>query len=203
MSIRQPLEAPSDQLLRTLASVPVSSPILDLGCGTGEHTEALLRLGFPVHACDPRPDAVRETRARVRNLVDEETAESCVQEVALDALDELDATFDWIVAFQTALFIDSKADLRTLLKTGHSLLEPGGWLYLAVPAPRSEAEEQSVAEGARPAFDDVGIRFPASDLEASRLDTPLVESRPPSRVEEHGEAQIHAIYRRVRAQAPS
>lgn len=202
MSMRFPLEAPSDQLLRTLASVPVSSSVLDLGCGAGEHTEALLRLGFPVHACDPRPDAIEETRTRVRDLVDEETAKSCVQERTLDALDELDTTFDWVIAFQTAPFVDSKGDLRTLLETGHSLLEPGGWLYLAVPA-LPDVEEEKTPEETRPAFDDVGIRLPASDLEASRLDTPLVESRSPSRVEENGETRVHAIYRRVRGQTPA
>lgn len=191
-------EAPSDRLLRTLAAVPVSSPVLDLGCGAGQHTEALLRLGFPVHACDPRPDAVRETRARVQELVDEETAHSCVQEAALGALDALDVSFDWVVASRPEAFLGSASDLKVLLERGGRLLEPGGWLYLTVPA--REDREEGGPPGDSCALDDGGLRFSASDLDVGRLDTELAESRAPERVEENGEVRIHAIYRRVTGQ---
>ena len=187
---------PSDQLLRTLAAVPVSSPVLNLGCGAGRHTEALLRLGFPVHACDPRPDAVDETRAVVRKLVDAETAETCVQQTALGALDELEATFDWVIADRTEALVDSPVDLETLLDKSHDLLAPGGWVYLTVPA-TAESSDEGLTDR-----DDTVIRFSPADLDPEGLDTTLVESRAPSRVEEYGETRVHALYRRVQRSGP-
>lgn len=188
--------SPSDRLLRTLAAVPVSSPILNLGCGKGHHTEALLRLGFPVHACDPRPEAVRETRAVVRELVDAETAETCVQQTSLQGLNDLEATFDWVIADRTEALVGSTTDLETLLGKSHDLLAPGGWVYLTVPA----TAEASV--GAPSPGEDTTIRFAPADLEAETLNTILVESRSPSRVEENGEARVHALYRRVKRSTP-
>lgn len=200
MSSQQTTDPPSDRLLRTLAPVPVSSPVLNLACGEGRHTEALLRLGFPVHACDPRPIAVENTRAVVRDLVDEETAQSCVQTRSLEALDEIDATFDWVIADRTEAFVDSTQALETLLRKSHDLLTPGGWLYLTVPA-TSESEDAATGRSAE-GRDDVAMLFAPSDLEAPNLDTEFVESRSPTRVTEHGETRVHALYRRVERSTP-
>ncbi len=201
MSSHLAADPPSDRLLRTLAPVPVSSPVLDLGCGSGQHTEALLRLGFPVHACDSRPEAVQETRALVRELVDEETAQSCVQETSLQALDEVDATFDWVIGDRTEAFADSSAELETLLRKAHALLSPGGWFYLTVPA-ASESEKRPAAPADSRHLDDRGLQFVPSDLEMSNFDIAFVESRSPSWVEENGEARVHALYRRIARSAP-
>jgi SAM-dependent methyltransferase len=186
--------SPSDELLRTLAAVPVSSPILNLGCGSGDHTEALLRLGFPVHACDPRPDAVKDTQAVVRDLVDEETAETCVQQLSLQELDKLEATFDWVIADRTEALVDSPADLAILLDKSHDLLAPGGWVYLTVPATMDAPGGAS--------RDNTVTRFAPADLDTEALDIKLVESQSPSRVEENGEVRVHALYRRVRRSTP-
>lgn len=188
-------DAPSDHLLRLLASVPVSSTILDLACGAGRHTEALLRLGFPVHACDPRSDAVQTTRDRVRDLIDEETAQSCVQERPLDALDALDATFDWVVADRAEVLLHSAADLRSLLETSRRLLEPGGWLYLTVPA-ASDDQGRTPSEAPRKGKNN-RVRFSTTELKLQHLNVDLAESRPPTRMEENGESRIRALYRRV------
>jgi SAM-dependent methyltransferase len=175
----------------------VSSPVLNLGCGAGHHTEALLRLGFPVHACDPRPEAVRDTRAVVRELVDDETAQTSVQQLSLSTLDDLEATFDWVIADRTEALVTSTADLEILLSKSHDLLAPGGWVYLTVPAaPDTKADDVSTASR-----DDVAIRFAPADLDAQALDISLVESRSPSRVDENGEVRIHALYRRVKRSA--
>lgn len=187
--------APSDQLLRTLASVPVSTPILNLGCGEGRHAEALLRLGFPMHACDPRETAVADTRAIVRELVDDETAQSCVRQTSLDALDDLDATFDWVVADRTEAYLQSPEDVASLFQKTRALLNPGGWLYLTLPAVPEEAEE------AKP-HDDSAISFVPSDLAPSNMNTSFMEVQSPERVEENGETRLHALYRRVKRTAP-
>ena len=186
---------PSDQLLRTLAAVPVSSPVLNLGCGSGRHTEALLRLGFPVHACDPRPESVQQTRAVVRELVDAETAETCVQHMSLQDLDDLEATFDWVIADRTEALIEAPSDLEVLLEKSRDVLAPGGWVYLTVPA-------TTAADEAASDRDDTVIRFAPADLDPEALDTTMAESQPPSRVEEHGETRVHALYRRVARSAP-
>lgn len=181
-------QSPSDHLLRLLASVPPSSAILDLGCGGGCHTEAFLRLGFPVHACDPRPAAVRQTRAVVRALVDADTAQRCVQEVPLENLDGLDASFDWIVADRAEAFVTSRADLTKLFEHSRRLLTPGGWLYVSVPAPRDEADSAASGEAA--------VCDPLA-LEAEHLDVDLTEARAPTRIREEGELRVRALYRRV------
>lgn len=191
----------SDRLLRTLASVPVSSSMLHVGCGAGRHTEALLRLGFPVHACDPRPEAVQTTRAVVRELVDDETAESCVQQRSLQALDTLDETFDWVIVDRTEALVDSPTQLEVLLRKAHGLVSPGGWTYLMAPAAPDGSDELAASEAAQ-GRDDDGIRVHSSDLEAEALDTDLVESRPPSRVHENNAERIHAVYRRVKRSGP-
>lgn len=195
-----PTDTPSDTLLRTLASVPVSTPILNLGCGPGHHAEALLRLGFPMHATDPRPQAVEATRAVVRELVDEETAHSCVRKASLQELEALDATFDWIIADRTEAYLDTPADLDALLARARSLLAPGGWLYLTVPArpAADDGEEEPPAEG----FDDVANLFAPADLQAPTANNNLLESQSPDRIREHGETRLHGLYRRVKPTAP-
>lgn len=197
MNSTSPTDAPSDQLLRTLASVPVSTPVLNLGCGSGRHAEALLRLGFPMHACDPRAEAVADTRGVVRELVDDETAQSCVQQTSLQALDDLDATFDWVIADRTEVYLDAPSDLEALLRRIVPLLNPGGWLYLTVPA-APDAESPEDVQG----LDDVAILFASSDLEIPDLDTPFMEVQSPERVEENQELRFHALYRRVNRPAP-
>ena len=189
MSTHDP-QAPSDHLLRTLAAVPVSSQILDLGCGEGRHTEPLLRLGFPVHACDPRPAAVEATRDRVRDLIGADAVESSVQVTPLDALEDLDATFDWVVADAAETYVADQNDLRVLLAESRRLLKPGGWLYLTLPAP-PEGEE-----GGRAVFS-------LDTVERLRRQADLAEAGDPSRLDEGPAPRIRAIYRRVDPHTPA
>jgi SAM-dependent methyltransferase len=42
----------------------ITGPVLDLGCGTGEHTILLRRLGYDVIGADAAPAAVERARAR-------------------------------------------------------------------------------------------------------------------------------------------
>jgi len=200
-----PTDAPSDTLLRTLASVPVSTPILNLGCGPGHHAEALLRLGFPMHATDPRPEAVTATRAVVRELVDEKTAQACVRKASPQELEALDATFDWIIADRTEAYLDPPTDLDALLAHARSLLAPGGWLYLTVPARplADDAEEEPPVEGVDDvANDDVANLFAPADLQTPTANNNFLESQSPDRVHEHGEIRLHGLYRRVTPAAP-
>jgi SAM-dependent methyltransferase len=187
---------PSDHLLRTLAAVPVSSEILDLGCGRGRHTEALLRLGFPVHACDPRAEAVEATRNTVGDLLEQGEVETVVQRATLETMDYPEATFDWVVAVEAETYVSTEDDLRTLLEKGRRLLKPGGWFYLSLPA----VEEGNSAE----LVDGDPLRISEDTLDQQRTAADLAEASAPSRVETPGGTpRIRAIYRRVEPHTPA
>lgn len=200
MSDHSTQNAPSDRLLRTLASVPVSSSILDLGCGAGHHTEAVLRLGFPVHATDVRSGAIESARERVRTLVDDETAETCVRRWPLAELDAIDETFDWVIGTEPEAYLDSDSDLVSLFDRVERLLTPGGWFYLTLPTTGDGSETPSTNGRQSLAGTD---GWEPEALEADRIDTSLVESRAPQRVDEHGRKRVHAIYRRVEGNGPA
>jgi Methylase involved in ubiquinone/menaquinone biosynthesis len=180
---------PSDHLLRTLAAVPVSSQMLDLGCGEGQHTESLLRLGFPVHACDPRPEAVEAARARVAPLLEEGTVDTTVQVTPLDAIEYPDATFNWVIADPAEIYVASKADLRTLFQESRRVLQPGGWLYVTLPA----SPEGRVN----------GRGFTLETMETLRTAADLAVAREPTRIEEGTSPRLRALYRRVEPQTPA
>jgi SAM-dependent methyltransferase len=173
-----------------LAAVPVSSSILDLGCGVGRHTEPLLRLGFPVHACDPRPESVASTRDRVAELIEEGAVESTVQVTALDSIDYPEETFNWVIADRAEVYASSDDALSTLLEESRRVLAPGGWLYLTLPAPPSADDAESTASN--------GVAFSIYTLEALRKEAHLAEAREPTRIEVQGQPRIRALYRRVR-----
>ncbi len=188
--------SPSDHLLRTLAAVPVSSEILDLGCGLGRHTQALLRLGFPVHACDPRAEAVEATRSSIVDLLEQGEAETVVQVAPLDALDYPDATFDWVVAVDAETYVTEEEDLNTMFEESRRLLKPGGWLYVTLPAVAEEGE----------AIDPVGegpVRFTEEAIDRQRRAADLAVASEPTRLEEEQPARLRAIYRRVEPHTPA
>lgn len=186
----------SDHLLRTLAAVPVSSQILDLGCGRGRHTEALLRLGFPVHACDPRPAAVNAARDTVRDLLEQGSAKTVVQVATLAGLDYPDATFDWVVAVEGETYVSDEEDLRSLFEEGRRLLKPGGWFYVSLPASEEPGEQRDSPSGSP-------IRFTQKALERQRTAADLAEASAPSRIKDEQTTRIRAIYRRVEPQTPA
>ena len=193
-------------LLRTLAAVPVSSHILDLGCGHGRHTEALLRLGFPVHACDPDPDAVDATRERIVPLLDDaDTAEQCVRVASFDGLDDLEDAFDWIVAAELERLVETVDDLRDLLVAARRLLKPGGWLYGVAPAAAVDRsrEEHSAGDGASaPIPEETEVPFTIQTLEDLREDVGLALSSAPEIDDDGPVPRVHAIYRHVTTETP-
>jgi len=184
---------PSHHLLRTLAAVPVSNSVLDLGCGHGRHTEPLLRLGFPVHACDPRPAAVESTRERVQDLVDGDVT-ACVQVSSLEDVGALDASFNWIVADRAEVFLSTREDLTTLFKTARHLLVPGGWLFFTLPA---EPDEQSAVSQRDP------VRgFSEPRVDAARDDAGLAVAQELDRIETGEGGRWRGLYRRVEPDTP-
>lgn len=185
---------PSDHLLRTLAAVPVSSNILDVGCGTGRHTEPLLRLGFPVHACDARPAAVEATRERITDLVGEDTAGQCVRIVPPDGFDAYpDDAFDWIVAFDPTAYVPSDADWSDLLREMRRLLAPGGWVYVAATGNADPATNGAA---------DSDLRISPDRLDTCGEEAGLAASVAAEEAKEHGELLVRAIFRYVTEATP-
>ena len=182
---------PNHHLLRTLAAVPVSSEILDLGCGQGRHTEALLRLGFPVHACDPRPAAVDATRDTIRDLLEEGDPETVVQVARLDDMDYPEATFDWVVAVEAETYVSDEEDLRRLFEEGRRVLKPGGWLYVTLPGGEETGGDETGSS----------VWFSKETIEAQRSAADLAQASEPTDAEEAN--RIRAIYRCVEPHTPA
>jgi len=193
------LRPPSDRLLRTMAAVPVSSPVLLLGSPAGQHAHPLLRLGFPVHACDPRPAAVEASRHHVADLLGEKEAANCVRTAELPALDYPDDAFDWVIIYRAEVWGDDADTFRALLDEARRLLKPGGWCYVTVPAQPidTEAETRSSGDGAPEPDPDDAPLFSMAHLEAQRAAVDLAEAEAPTLVREHDGPRVHAIYRRV------
>jgi SAM-dependent methyltransferase len=178
-----------------LAAVPVSSQLLDLGCGEGRHTEPLLRLGFPVHACDPRSEAVEATRTRVEDLIGEGSVDTTVQVTPLDAIEYADATIDWVIADRAEIYVSNEDELRTLFEDVRRVLKPGGWLYLTLPA---VPQQNTTGEGAE------STGFSIDAVEACRTDADLAEAQEPTRLEEdRSSPRVRALYRRVDPHTPA
>lgn len=207
------MQPPSDHLLRTMAAVPVTSYILDLGCGEGRHTEPLMRLGFPVHGCDPRPDAVNATRERIADLVGEEDAENCVRVADLNDMQYPDASFDWVIAYHAETLATTTGELQTLLSEARRMLKPGGWVYLTFPAAASDIDEQDRTSGDGAPVDpsDAGSAddsaapsgaFSIDALTKQQEAANLAVASAPEIADEHGHPRLRAIFRRVEPETP-
>jgi len=207
-----------------MAAVPVTSYILDLGCGEGRHTEPLMRLGFPVHGCDPRPDAVDAARERIADLVGQEDAENCVRVADLSDMQYPDASFDWVVAYHAEALATTTDELQTLLSEARRMLKPGGWVYLTFPAAASDIDELDRTSGdgapvdasgdaADDAVDDAvddapeGAPAPSGAFSIDALTEQqeaanLAVASAPEIADEHGRPRLRAIFRRVEPETP-
>jgi SAM-dependent methyltransferase len=188
----------SDRLLRTFASVPATSRVLDFGCGQGIHTAPLLLLGFDVYAWEDDEHMVSAVRTLLSEKLDSREAERRVSYFPrLDASGHPGALFDWVVAFDLSDKVSSREELVGLLREVHRLLVPGGWVYLAVrsiPAHFNPLETSAdYASDSGPAF-----TFTSDTLNAVAEEAWLAVADPPEYTETD-RPRLEGIYRRVEA----
>lgn len=102
----------------------IHSKVLDIGCGTGEHTIMLTRLGYDVLGIDFAPQAVEQARANAA-----EKGVDARFEVA-DAMN-LGAEPGYQTIVDSALFhIFDAADRVRYLSSLHTALRPGGLVHV-------------------------------------------------------------------------
>jgi SAM-dependent methyltransferase len=101
----------------------IHSKVLDVGCGTGEHTILLTRLGYDVVGIDFAPNAIEQARANAA-----EKGVDARFEVA-DAMDLGEAGYQTIV--DSALFhIFDDADRSRYVSSLHAAVRPGGIVHV-------------------------------------------------------------------------
>ena len=102
----------------------IHSKVLDVGCGTGEHTILLTRLGYDVLGVDFAPQAVEQARANAA-----EKGVDARFEVA-DAMD-LGAEPGYQTIVDSALFhIFDDADRARYVSSLHTAVRPGGLVHV-------------------------------------------------------------------------
>lgn len=107
----------SKALTAFLALLPKGGRVLDLGCGTGRDTQAILDDGFDVTAIDGSPEMAAEAEKRIGRSV----------MVMLFGDMTFDRCFDGIWASASLLHVP-RAGLPDVLRRVHVALKPGGWL---------------------------------------------------------------------------
>lgn len=121
---------------------------LDLGCGTGRHTRALVEAGATVMAVDLTTEMMSRAREKLR-----EHSVGWVRHALPSPLPFRDATFDLVVL---GLVAEHVADLLALLGESARVLLPGGRCIL------SALHSDRTAAGQRARFIDprTGVRQP-------------------------------------------
>jgi SAM-dependent methyltransferase len=140
------------------AAVGAGDPVLEVGCGTGQLTSALVPFGFALTAIDLGPSMIAVARER---------AGAGAVSFLVTSFEDLDAdpgTFGLVIAGAAFHWVDPEVRFRQAAR----LLRPGGWLAVAGYEERYEEPLGSALDGlwlARSANDGAWVTRPA-DAEA-------------------------------------
>src|SRR6266699_2694589 len=97
------------------------SPVLEVGCGTGQATRSLAALGLPVTAIEPGAGMAALARQRLAAFGGVE-----VETSAFEECDDGGRRFDVLVAASAWHCVDPSIGWRR----AHDVLHPGGWMAL-------------------------------------------------------------------------
>lgn len=124
-------EASHGRLAGFAAALPPGGRILELGCGAGQDSEALIALGFDVTPTDGSPELAQQAQKRlgraVATLLFEDLAEQ--------------AAYDGIWANACLLHIPRPA-LPGIIERIHAALKPGGAFYASYKAGSAEGRDR-------------------------------------------------------------
>jgi SAM-dependent methyltransferase len=156
---------PQPAFLRLADAGEIASPVLDAGCGTGEHALLLAARGMEVVGVDLAPTAVARARekARTRGL----DADFLVGDVL--ALDRLGRRFATVIDSGTFHVFDDP-DRARYVRSLASVLESGGVLHLlcfSELTPGTEGPRRVTQAELRDAFAD---GWDVRRIEATRFD---------------------------------
>jgi SAM-dependent methyltransferase len=97
------------------------SPVLEVGCGTGQATRSLAALGCPVTAVEPGAGLAALARQRLAAFRDVNVETSTFEE-----WDDRGRRFDVLVSASAWHWVDPSVGWRR----AHEVLRPGGWMAL-------------------------------------------------------------------------
>ena len=121
----------SKALVAFLALIPKGGHVLDLGCGTGRDTQAILEAGFEVTALDGSPQMAAEAEKRIG------------RPVLVMLFDEMifERRFDGIWASASLLHVP-RAGLPDVLSRVHAALKPGGLIEAGFKSGNAEGRDK-------------------------------------------------------------
>jgi SAM-dependent methyltransferase len=109
------------EFVAATASVGAGDPVLEVGCGTGQLTQALLPFGFTLTAIDLGAAMIEVARERIG------ADGVSFLAVPFEELDAAPGTFGLVIAGAAFHWIDPEVRFRKAAR----LLRPGGWLAVA------------------------------------------------------------------------
>jgi SAM-dependent methyltransferase len=113
-----------DELFADLADITganAGSPVLEVGCGTGQATRSLAALGYSVTAVEPGEGMAALARRKLAEFGNVEVENSTFED-----WDDGGRRFDVLAAASSWHWVDPSVGWRR----AHELLRPGGWMAL-------------------------------------------------------------------------
>lgn len=136
---------------------------LDIGCGEGENTRRVARLGASMYAIDVAPSFVRHTRAAER----EQPLGIAGLVADAAALPFADAAFDFAVAFMSLMDVPDPA---AALREAARVVRPGGFVQFSIIHPCFDPAHRKVLRDpdGRPYAIEIGGYFDDTDERVDR-----------------------------------
>jgi cyclopropane fatty-acyl-phospholipid synthase-like methyltransferase len=157
---------PQGVFVRLAEAGAIASPVLDAGCGTGEHTLMLAELGLEVVGVDIAPTAI----ARARQKAAERGLSATFLVADVLALDRLGRRFRTVIDSGVFHVFRTEEEVAGYVASLHGVLEPDAVLHLMC-----FSDEQPGTEGPR--------RVSQGDLRAAFADGWRIESIEPASFE--------------------
>jgi SAM-dependent methyltransferase len=119
------------QLARFLALLPAGASILELGCGAGADSAAMLAAGFDVRPTDGSPELASEASRRLGRPV---------ETLLFHDLDEVEA-YDGVWAHASLLHVP-RPELAPVVALIWRALKPGGHFYASFKVGKAEGRDK-------------------------------------------------------------